>query len=107
MNQIEKCKVLTFCPGTSTTSATAITTVDTLGCKKAHIYVMSGTQTTTSQTWADISVYHGTNSSGTTLIAAASWATAATTAALNTLPTAALAGIAGSVVEIDLIWSLI
>ena len=102
MNDITKCKVLAICPGTSTTSATALHTIDTIGCNKAHIYVLNGTQTTTSQTWADISIYHGTNTSGTTLITDASWATAATTSAENALPTAALAGLAGSVVEINL-----
>ncbi len=101
MNHVEKCKVMAINPGTSTTSATALHTIDTLGCSRAHVYVLSGTQTTTSQTWSDISVFQGTNTSATTLIAGASWATAATTAAENVLPTAAVAGLGGSVVEIN------
>jgi len=102
MNTVEKCKVLALCPGTSTTSATALHSIDTIGCSKVHVYVLNGTQTTTSQCWADISIYQGTNSSATTLIPSASWATEATTAALNALPSAALAGPAGSVVEINI-----
>ena len=102
MNAIEKCKVLSICDGTSTTSATATHIIDTIGCSKAHIYVLTGTQNTQSQVWADISVYHGTNTSATTLIAKASWATAATTSALNVLPTGAVTGTAGGVVEIHL-----
>ena len=102
MNSVEKCKPLAIQPGTSTTSATALWTIDTVGCDRAHIYVLSGTQTTTSQVWADISVFQGTNTSATTLIAGASWATAATTSAENVLPAAATAGLAGSTVEIHL-----
>ena len=102
MNAIEKCKPLAIQPGTSTTSATALWTIDTIGCSKVHIYVLSGTQTTTSQVWSDISVFQGTNTSATTLIPAASWATAATTSAENALPGHATAGIAGSTVEIHL-----
>ena len=102
MNAIEKCKPIAIQPGTSTTSATALWTIDTLGASKAHIYVLSGTQTTTSQVWADISVFQGTNTAATTLIADASWATAATTSAVNALPSATLAGEAGSTVEIHL-----
>ena len=102
MNAVEKCKPLAIQPGTSTTSATALWTIDTIGASKAHIYVLSGTQTTTSQVWADISVFQGTNTSATTLISGASWATAATTSAENVLPDADTAGLAGSTVEIHL-----
>jgi hypothetical protein len=102
MDKIAMCKVQAICDGTSTTSATATHIIDTIGCSKAHIYVLSGTQTTTSHVWADISVFHGTNTSATTLISAASWATAATTAAENVIPAAATAGLYGSCMEIHL-----
>ena len=102
MNEVDKCKVLALCPGTSTTSATALHTIDTLGASRAHIYVMQGTQTTTSQVWADISVFEGTNTSATTLISGASWATEATTSAENILPALATVGETGGVVEISL-----
>jgi hypothetical protein len=102
MDKIQACKPQAICDGTSTTSATATHIIDTIGASKAHIYILAGTQTTTSHVWADITVYHGTNTAATTLISAASWATAATTAAENVIPAAATAGVAGSVMEIHL-----
>lgn len=103
MNKIEKCKVAVGLPGATTaTAATALHTFDTLGCTKAHIYVLNGSAITTSGNFTDIDIYHGTNSSGTTLISAASWGTATSTAAANLLPTDALGGLCGGVVEIHL-----
>jgi len=101
MNKIEKCKVAIGVSGATTaTGATAIHTIDTLGCSKAHIYVLNSSATTTSTVYTDIDVFHGTNSSGTTLISAASWGTESSTSAANILPTAADSG--GGVVEIHL-----
>lgn len=101
MNNIEKCNLAVGFPGaTSATAATAATIIDTLGCSKAHIYVLNGSAVSTSAVYSNIDVYHGTNSAATTLISAASWATVASTAAANVLPTLGLNS--GSVVEIHL-----
>ena len=102
MNSVDKCKALALLTGTSTTSATALHTIDTLGCSKAHIYVLQGTQTTTSQVWSDIDIYEGTNTSATTLISAASWGTSTSTSAANAIPGLAAVGDTGGVIEINL-----
>jgi hypothetical protein len=103
MNRIESCKLEVGLPGATTaTGATALTTIDALGCKKVHIYVLNGSATTTSGNFTDIDVYQGTNTSATTLIAAASWGTESSTAAANILPTDALGGLAGGIVAIHL-----
>lgn len=103
MDKVSSSKVHAYLPGATTaTAATAISTIDTIGCERAHIFVLTGSHTTTSTVFTDIDVYEGTNTSPATLIAAASFGTATSTAAANLMPTGANIGLAGGVIEIDL-----
>jgi hypothetical protein len=104
MNFLDNVKPLVFSRtiSTASTGATNNTIIDTKGFERATILVAAAphTNATTSAAWTSISVREGTNSAPTTVIAAASWATAASTSASNVLPTQTPAS--GAVIQINL-----
>jgi hypothetical protein len=104
MNFVDNVKPLVFSRAisTATTGVTNNTIIDTKGFERATIFVAAAphTNATTSAAWTSISVREGTNSAPATVIAAASWATAASTSASNVLPTQTPQS--GAVIQIDL-----
>jgi hypothetical protein len=104
MNFVDNVKPLVFSRtiSTASTGVTNNTIIDTKGYERAHIFVAAAphTNATTSAAWTSISVREGTNSAPATVVPGASYATAATTNALNVLPTQTPAS--GAVIQINL-----